>query len=370
MYGNSKISVRQFTMLIILGIIGDSILIVPTMIASSSKQDAWISMLIAIALGIMTATLFAGIANQLQRKGLIETAQQRFGLWLGSFIGLLFLINFFMCGLTLIIETSQFLRIQLMPETPKNAISLFFLAVVIVAYRYGAEAFGRMSELLFPVLAFLFLALLLLAIPQIHMDNIQPILSQGTMKLFQGALPAYATSFTEMITLLMLVPHVAGNQKLTKPIMVGFISGGLILFVIVFFCIIVVGPNIMVTKYYPTFVLAQKISIGHFLERLEATVAFMWITTIFYKMLIIFYSLTAGTAQLLRLKEGRMLTIPLAILLLVFSVPSIPNVIVYNYEELKYYMYFDLTFCVALPVLVLLLMAFTNVGKGESAAAK
>jgi len=348
---NNKISVRQFTILIILGTIGDSILILPTFIAHFAQQNSWISMIIASICGLAAGWMVSGIANQLQGRTIIEGARHKFGITVSWITGLLFLIQLFMCSLTLMNGMSQFLTTQLMPETPVNAILLLFMAVVIIAYRYGMEGFARMGELLFPVFLALFMCLVLFLIPQLNTTNLKPVLAEGFLPVFQGTLPAFAHSFSEMVLILMLTSYVSSKKSLTKPILTGYAVGGLVLIIVVVLCVLVLGPNLMESKYYPAFVLAQKITIGKFLERLEAILAFLWIITVFFKTTMIFYGLTTGIGQLLRLKENQMITIPLGILIIVCTVASSPNITVYNQLVIYYYPWFDVIFCFALPLL-------------------
>ncbi|CAN7539559.1 endospore germination permease [Paenibacillus sp. LjRoot153] len=359
-FDNATISVRQFTILIILGVIGDSILIMPTILASSAKQDAWLSMLLAIFLGFVAGGIFAGIANKLRRRRLFNLLRLNLGVWIGSLCIVLFLFECYMCALTLLSEMSQFMTTQLMPETPVNAIIAVFTLVIIIAYRYGVEAFARMGELLFPVFMVLFLILFVLLLPQVEFANLRPIAAEGMGAIWKGALMSFATAFTEMIVLLMLVPNVVGSVSLTKPILTGYAIGGAILFVIVILCVLVLGPNLMETKYYPTFVLAQKITIGHFLERLEAVMAFLWFISVFYKTLLIFFSLTSGLAELFQLKESHMLTIPLSMLLLVGTIAGTPNITVYNAILDSSYFWFDLVFCFLFPLMLLIIFYFQD----------
>jgi spore germination protein KB len=359
-FDNAKISPRQFIILIILGIIGDSILILPTVIASSAKQDSWLSMIVATFLGLMSGWLFASIANKQQRVSLFIFTRQKLGRFIGGCFCLLFLFEFFICILSLLSEMSQFMTTQMMPETPVNAIIIVFLTVIIIAYRYGIEAFARMSELLFPVFMLLFLFLIIFLMPQVDFSNLRPIASRGMGPIWQGAMPAFTFGFTEMVILLMMVSHVTGNAKLTKSILTGVAFGGVIMFLIVLFCVLVLGTNLMETKYYPTFVLAQKITIGHFLERLEVILAFLWITTVFYKTLLLFFSLTTGISDLLKLKENHMLTIPIGMILLVGTVVGTPNIIVYIDLMKQYYVWFDLSFCVVVPLLLFVLLVLAD----------
>ncbi|KRE93397.1 hypothetical protein ASG89_07875 [Paenibacillus sp. Soil766] len=359
-FDNATISVRQFTILIILGVIGDSILIMPTILATSAKQDAWLSVLLAIFLGFVVGGIFAGIANKLRRRRLFNQIRLNLGVWIGSLIILLFLFDFYMCSLTLLSEMSQFMTTQLMPETPINAIIAVFILVIIIAYKYGVEAFARMGELLFPVFMLLFLILFVLLLPQVEYANLRPIASEGIGKIWNGALLAFATAFSEMVILLMLVSNVTGTTSLTKPILTGYAIGGAILFIIVILCVLVLGPNLMESKYYPTFVLAQKITIGHFLERLEAVMAFLWFISVFYKTLLLFFSLTSGIAELFQLKESHMLTIPIGMLLLVGTVAGTPNIIQYNAILESSYFWFDFVFSISIPFMLLILFYFQD----------
>ncbi|GED32260.1 GerAB/ArcD/ProY family transporter [Brevibacillus centrosporus] len=192
---------RQFTILIILGVIGDSILVLPTVIASSVKQDAWLSMLIALFLGLAVGWLFSGIAHKQQRKSLIEVAQSNF-----------FCLKY-ICSLTLVSEMGQFMTTQMMPETPAEAIIILY-TTVIIAYRYGVKAFARMSELLFPVFLGLLVFLVVFLIPQVDISYLQPLAAKGMGPIISGVLPAFTFGFAEMYILLML--YVAGKLRKSK----------------------------------------------------------------------------------------------------------------------------------------------------------
>ncbi|MEK3885409.1 endospore germination permease [Paenibacillus sp. PL2-23] len=352
---NGKISIRQFQILIVLATIGDSILILPTITASAAKQDAWLVMLVSLAGGLAVGAMFAMIANRIRGEASLGVALGKaFGSWIGAVFLLLLTYNFFMCGLTLLSAMSHFMNTQLMPETPVNAIVIVFLTVIIIACRYGVEAFARMAELLFPVFFILLLLLLALILPQADWGRVEPIAAQGMMPILRGTLTVLSAAFLEMVVLLTLVPHVVGTGSLTKPILKSFALGGLLLFAVVLLCVLVLGPNLMESKYYPTFVLAQKLTIGNFLERMEAIIAFVWIITVFYKTLLLFCAVITGVASLLKLKDGAsLLSIPVGMIMMVLTVVSTPNITEYNYLLQTYYHWFDLTFCLLVPALLL-----------------
>ena len=350
---NGQLSSRQFMILVILCTVGDSILILPMLIASASKQDAWLTMLLSLVLGLGVGVLYGLLAKRMKGLSLIAFVQDALGKAAGSVVCILFIIYFIYLHITLTSEMCQFMTTQFMPETPNNAIFILFIAVVIIAYRLGVEAFARMGELLFPVFMLLFIFMVVFLLPQIEIDKLEPVLAEGIKPVMNGILSTVTIPFTELIVILMLVPHYKGITNTMKPLLMGIGIGGLILFVTVLLCVLVLGPSVMESKYYPTFVLAQKITVGSFLERMEAILAFMWVITVYYKTLLIFYAITKSIEQLFGLKESNMLTIPLAMLLLVGSVIGTPNIVIYNEIIKTVWSPFDVTICLLLPALLL-----------------
>ncbi|CAM4340708.1 spore germination protein KB [Paenibacillus endophyticus] len=360
---NGQISARQFMILVILCTVGDSILILPTIIAANSKQDAWITMLISCLIGIGIGTLYGLMIKKMQGASLTAFMQQTLGRAVGGFICLLFIVYFIYLHITLTSEMTQFITTQLMPETPGNAVLILFLTVVIIAYRLGLETFARMGEILFPFFMLFFMFMVVFLLPQIDASKMQPILAEGFSPIWSGLPITTAVPFMETIIILAVVPHLKGNKSALKPLLKGLAIGGLILFITVLFCVLVLGSSLMETKYYPTFILAQKITVGSFLERMEAILTFMWITTVYFKTLLIFFAIIKSIEQLFRLKKSNMLTIPLAMILLVGSVISTPNIVVYNNQIKFYWAPYDITMCLVLPILLMGLSSMRGNGK-------
>ncbi|MNP30985.1 Spore germination protein [compost metagenome] len=88
--------------------------------------------------------------------------------------------------------------------------------------------------------------------------------------------------------------------------------------------ILVLGENTE-TIPYPSYTLAQKISIGNFLERIEVIIAVIWFITIFIRISLLFYVSIVGIAQTLNFKEYRFMIYPMAILLVIYSQIVFPN---------------------------------------------
>ncbi|OXM13661.1 GerAB/ArcD/ProY family transporter [Paenibacillus herberti] len=353
---NNLITPRQFKIIIIFSLIGDTILILPNIVGSLAKQDAWISMLLAIAGGMLVGWLYSSLISRMAGRSLIGVTIGISGKIVGSILALALIVAFYTTILTLIVELSFFVTSQMMTETPSEAIVLSFLLVTTVGMRYGVESFARMSELLFPLFISMFIFLAICLLPQINVSQLFPILSPGFIPVLRGSYPAFAYAFLESAALLMLVPHLTGDQKsIKRAVRDGFFIGGILLFIIVLLCVLVLGPKMMEIKYYPTFLLAQRIEIGRFLERLEALLTFLWIVTVFYKTLLYAFCILKGFSEMLNLKEERFLSMPVTLLLLAGSQLNTPSVATYN-ELLSYFPNFDIVFYLLIPLLLYLLL--------------
>lgn len=348
-----QISSRQFMMMVILATVGDSILIAPSIATSAAKQDVWISMCISLAVGLAMVGLMAILADKFPRQSPIEYARSLFGTKLGSVIGLLLLIYFGYEIISFMVEIGGVLTTQIMPETPVAAVELLFMAVIVLAVRLGLETTARTGELLFPWFVLLFSFLIIFLLPNIKSDNLLPILAKGWKPIVEGSMALISYPFAELLCFLMIAPSVAQQGSLMKPLLTGTFIGGVMLLIIMLMSILVLGPALVEMKIFSTYNLAQKISIGDFLERLEAILAFIWFVTIFFKTALYFYAINLGAAQWLKLKNYRVLTLPFAMILLALSRASVPNSVYYNDVIVRFWPFLDLTFGLLLPLAML-----------------
>lgn len=348
-----QISARQFAILVILATVGDSILIAPSMATLTAKQDVWISMLVGLVVGLAIIVLMGVVAGKFPQHSPIQYARTLFGSKLGFVAGLLLLIYFTYQMISLIVEIAGVLTTQIMPETPATAVEILFMAVIVLGTRLGLETIARTGELLFPWFLLFFSFVIVFLLPEIELDNMMPILAKGWSPVLDGSLTLVTIPFVELVAFLMIAPFVACNGPLNKPFLIGACIGGAMLFLIMLMSILVLGPALVEMKIFSTYTLAQKISIGDFLERLEAILAFMWLVTIFFKTVLYFYAFNLGAAQLLKLKNYRNLTFPAAMIFIGLAKASVPNMPYYNDVLKRYWPFLDLTFGLLLPLAML-----------------
>ncbi|MBU3153928.1 GerAB/ArcD/ProY family transporter [Clostridium estertheticum] len=112
---NEAISERQATILIILFIIGTSFL---NGSGIQAKQDAWISIIIAISWSIILLLMFSRILSLYPGNDLFDILQIIMGKWIGKIISILMILFAFHDGALILRSMSEFTNILIFNDTP------------------------------------------------------------------------------------------------------------------------------------------------------------------------------------------------------------------------------------------------------------
>ncbi|WP_231956235.1 GerAB/ArcD/ProY family transporter [Aneurinibacillus soli] len=333
--------------------IGSSILLSPSSLTFEAKQDAWIGAILGIGVGIAAAILYSRLGRYFPNMTLVEYSETILGKWVGKGVSVLFICFFFTIASLILRNLGDFLTTQIMPETPIQFIEIIFVIIVIMGVRLGLETLAGAAGIFLPWFILLLVILTLFLIPEIDIKKIQPVFEEGIKPIIHSALLFMGFPFFEIVAFLMFIPYVDKQEKVGKALIVGTGAGGLVLFTLTLLSVLVLGPTATAGNAYPSYLLAKKINIGNFITRIEAIMAIMWFVTIFFKLALSFYASILGLAQLLKLKEYRILTLPLSMILIVASLvlePNTPYLIKFN--ESSWWLYSS-TYGLIFPALLL-----------------
>jgi spore germination protein KB len=79
------------------------------------------------------------------------------------------------------------------------------------------------------------------------------------------------------------------------------------------------------TKLYPLMSVSRYISLADFFEHVESAAMAVWIVGAFVKISVFYYASALGTAQWLNLSDYRPVVWPIGILIVIFSLWSLPS---------------------------------------------
>ncbi|KEQ24541.1 GerAB/ArcD/ProY family transporter [Paenibacillus tyrfis] len=362
MPGNPVISLRQFVILVTLFSLGSAILYVPGVLSIHAKQDAWIAALIGWALGIGIVWIYVALANRYPHLSLVQCSEHVLGPWLGKAAGLLYLFFPFVLAAIVMRDIGDFVTIEMLKFTPIEIIELSFTFILIVGGYYGLETISRIGELMFPMIIFLFLFLVVFVSPQLKIDHAKPVLEHGITPILLSVKTYIGFPFMELSIFLMILPYVkrTSGAKVAQAFIAGTGICGLMLFVITAASILVLGPSLTARETYPSYLLAKKINVGDFLQRIEAFMAGIWFFSIYMKLVLCLLAIALGIAQLCRLKDYRPLLLPLGVIIFVYSLAISPNMAYMVELTGKLWTAFALTFSLLIPLVLLIVGSFRS----------
>ncbi|WP_426452590.1 GerAB/ArcD/ProY family transporter [Paenibacillus sp. S-38] len=346
-----KISNRQLTVLVTLYVIGDSILVLPSFPAMYAKEDAWISGLIGMIIGLIFIYLFARLGKLHPEMNLYEYSSRKLGKWGGRAAAFVLCFYFLLMVSAQVREMGDFMTTQIMPLTPIQSIQLLFLFIVVLGARLGIETIARTGEILFPHFFLLFCLLAVCLLPEIDLQNVMIPLGSGVKPVLYGSLTAITFPFAEAVCMLTILSSTNNKEKMPRSMLIGALIGGIVLEIVIVLTIVVIGAPVAANQIYPAYSLAKKIGIGNFLERIEVILGIMWIITTFFKTVLNFYALNLGVSQLAGFKEPKLMTLPLGMILLVSSIVAFPDIAYFNDLASSYWPFLDFTVCLAVFVL-------------------
>lgn len=354
MQGKEQLSPRQFSVLIFMYTIGTTILVIPSGLAATAKQDAWIGAIAGLCLNLLVVYLFTKLWSLFPELSFVGICKAVLGKYLGTLVSLLFIFYSFIGSTTVLYYVGDFVTSQILKGTPQEYLIVLFAIVVITGVRLGIEVLARTAEIFIPWFIVLYLFFVVMISPNIDITNIQPIFESGFKPIFYNALAVAGTASLPFLSFFMIFPNVNNRIRAKKGFYLATIIGNVPIIMVTLLSILVLGPELTERNIYPTYVLAKKINIGNFLQRIEIIIAILWFITTFFKSSIYFYGMLSSTSEVLKLSNYRVLSYPLGIIVIVFSQIIYPNITYMMNWDSKIYIPYIFTIAFLLPLTLLI----------------
>lgn len=367
MWNNLEIDSVQFKILIIMFSIGSAILVVPSVLALDAQQDAWMGAIIGTVGGVLLIWLYCALGKRFPQQSLIEFSELIMGRWIGTAINIMFFIFSFLLAGMLLKYMGDFITTKIMPDTPIHAIIIIVMLVVLMAVAQGLSSIARAAQIFFPWTIILLGLLFLLILPEVDFRNIEPMFESGFKMIFHSSIHMLSVPYFELILFLTIYPYVKQSvQQRNRAMVIAGWFGGAVLTIITLLTILVLGSDLAERSTYPSFSLAKRISIGHFIERLEAIVGAVWFVTLYFKVAFCFYISALKFAQIFRLKDYRSLLLPFAIILIVLTQVIYPNIVYSMNFIVKIWPSYSLIYGFLIPLLFLVVAKIRKIKGTEN----
>ncbi|MFY2307131.1 GerAB/ArcD/ProY family transporter [Lysinibacillus fusiformis] len=351
-----KISPFELCILVIFFSIGTSILMIPSSIATETKQDAWLSSILSIVICAGLAYFYFLCSRRLEKKSYLQYLESVYGKVLGKIIGLLYVFFFFFGIISLLYYFGIFTTTQMLPNTPIKVLYVLLTIPVILIVRAGLEVLARCGEILIFWTILLFILLVVFLLPEIDIENLKPSLEASLKDQTKAILIFLSHSGFPLIIFLMIFPkHINRQEQAKWSFINGSILGAGVVAIMISMCILVLGSSNTARQLYPSYALAKSISLFGIIERIEPLMAAIWLITIFFKTSIYFYVCVIGLAQIFEVKSYRFFAIPIGLLAIILTTVFYPN---YEYRILwdsKNWISLSIIFGILIPLLTLII---------------
>jgi len=368
-----KISLNQLFVLILLFEIGSTIVVG---IGGEARQDTWIAVFIACIIGIGLMAMYCKISSAAPGKHLYEIMEIGFGKWIAILLTVLYVHYFLYLASRVLRDFMELLIADIFPNTPIEVISLLFLFVVMYINYLGIETLSRSAEIFIPYfILFLFLLCLFLIISgELSMQRLRPILAEGWGPVLSSVFPEMITfPFGEAIIFTVILGYTQSFHRVGRIALFGIIASGSMITLWAVFDIAVLGPDTRGRSTFPLLNSIREISIANFIERLDAFVVFIMMLGIFVKVSLYYFGVLKGLEYITNIPY-RAYTVPIGILIGVFSIVIAPNYPHHIQEGLKVVPKFlHLPFQIIVPSVLLMTLLFWKGRKrrsGESVSKK
>ncbi|WP_068786533.1 GerAB/ArcD/ProY family transporter [Paenibacillus phocaensis] len=323
--------------------------------AGQAKSDAWLSIMFAILIAIPIVLIAARLLTLFPGQNLFEICQHVFGKWIGKAFSLLYIWYAIHVGALVLRHFGEFMDTETMPETPMIVPMLFVSALSIIVVLYGLDTMGRSARLLLNICMFTIVLVLCLTIQRLNFNHLLPILDNGWGPVWEGTFSAFSFPFAETFLLTAILGGGVNDRKSFYRIFLhGLWIGGLLVLFISYRNILVLGPNTISNVYFPSYTAVGRINIGDFIQRIEGTVAVVFVICVFMKLSVCLLAASQGIAKLLHLKSYRSVAVQTGLLITYLASALFNNIMEMDYFVMKIYQYYAFPFQVVFPLILLL----------------
>ncbi|MEC0275406.1 GerAB/ArcD/ProY family transporter [Peribacillus frigoritolerans] len=282
-------------------------------LAKATGTDGWISILLTGLIVHILIWLIYKIFRMVPGD-IIYANNHAFGKWIGNLFSLIFILYFFVLGMTIITGYIEVIHIWMFEEVPSWALSLVFLFLI---YYINTGGFRTVTGIAFFAI---FLSYWLLFVPFYGLKfadftNLQPIFHHTLLEIMKGT---RSTSFSmlgfEMI--LMFYPFIKNAETSKK-----YAHGGALLTTLLTLLMYLASMAFYSQKHltitiWPTLTMTSVIELP-FIQRFEYIMVSWWLIVIIPNMVIPLWAASRGIKRLFNVEQKYPLWVMSIIILLI-----------------------------------------------------
>lgn len=326
-------------------------------IASDAKQDAWISLLIALMFGCLLFCVYIKLYELFPKKTFTDVTQEILGEYAGKFVAIVYIIYFIYIAARDLRDFEELLVITIFNGSSLVLIGILMMFVVMYGAHKGLETFARANEFIFFLILIIILTIIgFESVSKIYQfNNLRPVLENGWEPVIKAAFPLTTTfPFGEVVVFTMIMPHLNKTNKALKVGIPALIFSGMVLIFFTLKNILILGVSVFERATFPLLTAISYINIANFVQRLDPLIVIIMVIGGFVKIFLFYYCAVTSSAELFKVKKSSDVIYPISFLILICSLWMAPNVLHHLKEGLKIVPYYlHIPFQIIIPTALL-----------------
>ncbi|PQP83469.1 hypothetical protein C0Q44_01795 [Paenibacillus sp. PCH8] len=146
MLEKGRLGTRALGTLTFMMVVGDMMMIYPSVITSYAKQNAWICALIGVPISMLLMAMFLKLGKAYPDQNLISMTRSILGFWPGTLVGCFYLYFFIIGASTHTREVGDFMTTQIFQYTPIRVVILIFVIAVCWGSTTGLKPWDAVAS--------------------------------------------------------------------------------------------------------------------------------------------------------------------------------------------------------------------------------
>lgn len=272
----AKISTFEAISLVLIVMLNNIILNLPSDIVKNTTSSAWLTVIIMITLVTSFTIVICKLFKNFPCMDIVDISEFLGGKYLKFIIGISFIILFALVSANFLRMFSDLLQIIFLKHTPLLFIISFFLLGAILSNKLGIASIAKVSSISVIISLISFVVLMLSLSDHYNIYNLFPIFGYGPIQTFLGAL-TNLYGFSGIVLLYFIKPILTSDKHFSKVAIISIIISGILLLFSILNQLLIFG-SLFDSEVLAGLVLSSRIlNFGNFFERVDAIFTFIWI---------------------------------------------------------------------------------------------
>lgn len=354
----------QSISIIIMFIIGSSLFMGTS---GESGNSNWIAIILAVLLAIPLMLIYGRLHTLFPGKNLFDMLISVFGRVIGRVFSCLYIWYTLHLGSLVLRNFGEFSKTVVLTSTPMLAPMLIIGLLCIWVVNAGMEVVGRSTKFLLLFTFAVIVVVQLLSIPKYEYQHLKPLLDSGWGPVFSDVAGSFTFTFAEIVVFLGAFSALPRKGSAARVLISGVVIAGVIITGVSVRNLLVLGPEILSSLYFPPYVAVSRINVGDFLTRIEGSAAIVFVASLFVKASLCLYVSSQGMARVFKLESYRSVVLQMGLIMVYMADFIYKDITQMQYFAYHIYKVYALPFQLFIPLLLWITAEITarRAGAGE-----